>query len=257
MKSKKSTSDRDPLENLNIWGDQTHIEVHISFFALFPFHPLQYCMSNLIRHFLSLPVPQSNTTRRNSSSPSRSEQPFAENSQSTNGSESTDSSTDGQTSRKGKRRRRKSSSGLARRKKSALNARERNLRRLESNERERMRMHSLNDAFQGLREVVPHVRLERKLSKIETLTLAKNYIMALTNVVCEMRGEKSPYNMLKGPEAASGHEMSATAMNSNSGDNNHCSDNEFLLQVSKSCETPQIDHSPCPPSPPSMASTQP
>ena len=63
------------------------------------------------------------------------------------------------------------------------------MRRLESNERERMRMHSLNDAFQALREVIPHVRLERKLSKIETLTLAKNYIMALTNVVCEMRGK--------------------------------------------------------------------
>ncbi|XP_050391119.1 class A basic helix-loop-helix protein 15 isoform X2 [Patella vulgata] len=72
-------------------------------------------------------------------------------------------------------------------------ARERNMRRLESNERERMRMHSLNDAFQGLREVIPHVNLDRKLSKIETLALAKNYIKALTNVVCEMRGEFCPY----------------------------------------------------------------
>lgn len=82
-----------------------------------------------------------------------------------------------------------------RRRRSALNARERNLRRLESNERERMRMHSLNDAFQALREVIPHVKMERKLSKIETLTLAKNYIMALTNVVCEMRGEHKPYDL--------------------------------------------------------------
>lgn len=49
--------------------------------------------------------------------------------------------------------------------------RDRNSRRLESNERERMRMHSLNDAFQALREVIPHVSMERKLSKIETLTL--------------------------------------------------------------------------------------
>lgn len=92
-----------------------------------------------------------------------------------------------------KRQRRGSSNG--RRRRSALNARERNLRRLESNERERMRMHSLNDAFQALREVIPHVKLERKLSKIETLTLAKNYIMALTNVVCEMRGEDKPYEL--------------------------------------------------------------
>ena len=72
--------------------------------------------------------------------------------------------------------------------------RERSQRRLESNERERHRMHLLNDAFQDLREVIPHVRTGRKLSKIETLTLARNFIKALTNVVCEMRGEDLPYN---------------------------------------------------------------
>lgn len=76
-------------------------------------------------------------------------------------------------------------------------ARERNLRRIESNERERMRMHSLNDAFQELRGVIPHINLERKLSKIETLTLAKNYIKALTNVICDFRGEKTPYTFEK------------------------------------------------------------
>jgi len=78
-------------------------------------------------------------------------------------------------------------------------ARERNLRRIESNERERQRMHSLNDAFQDLREVIPHVRRGRRLSKIETLTLAKNYIKALTNVVCEMRGERVAYEDLQAP----------------------------------------------------------
>jgi len=50
-----------------------------------------------------------------------------------------------------------------------------------------------NYFFQQLREVIPHVKMERKLSKIETLTLAKNYIMALTNVICDMRGEEKPY----------------------------------------------------------------
>ncbi|XP_046483804.1 protein dimmed [Neodiprion pinetum] len=68
--------------------------------------------------------------------------------------------------------------------------REKTLRRLESNERERMRMHSLNDAFQSLREVIPHVSKERRLSKIETLTLAKNYIVALTDVICAMRNDE-------------------------------------------------------------------
>ena len=88
------------------------------------------------------------------------------------------------------------------RRRKGVNARERNSRRLESNERERMRMHSLNDAFQGLREVIPHVRLGRKLSKIETLTLAKNYVKALTNVICEGRGEEPAYPNLDNEEEA-------------------------------------------------------
>lgn len=75
-----------------------------------------------------------------------------------------------------------------------VSARERNMRRIESNERERQRMHSLNDAFEGLRDVIPHVNMERKLSKIETLTLAKNYIKALTNVICELRNEKAVFS---------------------------------------------------------------
>lgn len=80
-------------------------------------------------------------------------------------------------------------------KRKGVSARERNLRRLESNERERLRMHNLNGAFGELRTVIPHVQAEQKLSKIETLNLAKNYIMALTNTICEMRGEEPAYDM--------------------------------------------------------------
>lgn len=75
------------------------------------------------------------------------------------------------------------SSSSSRRRKSMLNARDRNLRRLESNERERMRMHSLNDAFQALREVIPHVSMERKLSKIETLTLGKSLDHSIISIL--------------------------------------------------------------------------
>jgi len=74
--------------------------------------------------------------------------------------------------------------------------RERALRRLASNERERQRMHALNDAFDGLRDVIPLLDTTgagRRPSKIETLTLAKNYIKSLTNVICEMRQEPAPY----------------------------------------------------------------
>lgn len=47
---------------------------------------------------------------------------------------------------------------------------------------------------QSLREVIPHVKKERRLSKIETLTLAKNYITALTDVIVLMRGEEGATN---------------------------------------------------------------
>ncbi|NXT03476.1 BHA15 protein, partial [Jacana jacana] len=71
-------------------------------------------------------------------------------------------------------------------------SKERRLRRLESNERERQRMHKLNNAFQALREVIPHVRAENKLSKIETLTLAKNYIKSLTSIILNMSNGHFP-----------------------------------------------------------------
>uniref|UniRef100_A0A803VMU1 Class A basic helix-loop-helix protein 15 n=1 Tax=Ficedula albicollis TaxID=59894 RepID=A0A803VMU1_FICAL len=71
-------------------------------------------------------------------------------------------------------------------------SKDRLLRRLESNERERQRMHKLNNAFQALREVIPHVRAENKLSKIETLTLAKNYIKSLTSIILNMSNGHIP-----------------------------------------------------------------
>ncbi|GAU88262.1 hypothetical protein RvY_01000 [Ramazzottius varieornatus] len=86
---------------------------------------------------------------------------------------------------------------VSRRRRSTMTARERNLKRLESNERERVRMHSLNDAFQGLREVIPHVQRQRNLSKIETLSLARNYITALSSIIeqckCDMRQEPKAF----------------------------------------------------------------
>lgn len=98
------------------------------------------------------------------------------------------------------------------RKRKGVNARERNQRRLESNERERMRMHNLNAAFQGLRAVIPHVQASQKLSKIETLSLAKNYIMALTNTICEMRGEEPVYS-LEGEDDTLSYNLSDSGYN--------------------------------------------
>ncbi|VDL62967.1 unnamed protein product [Nippostrongylus brasiliensis] len=57
------------------------------------------------------------------------------------------------------------------------------MRRMKANGRERQRMHGLNDALDVLRQYVPITSQHQKLSKIETLRLAKNYIMALQRMV--------------------------------------------------------------------------
>lgn len=55
--------------------------------------------------------------------------------------------------------------------------------------RERRRMHDLNDALDELRTVIPyaHSPSVRKLSKIATLLLAKNYILMQQNAIEELR----------------------------------------------------------------------
>ncbi|CAF0778018.1 unnamed protein product [Brachionus calyciflorus] len=63
--------------------------------------------------------------------------------------------------------------------------------RLSINARERRRMHDLNDALDELRTVIPyaHGPSVRKLSKIATLLLAKNFIMMQNNVIEELKRE--------------------------------------------------------------------
>nr|XP_053639828.1 musculin-like [Cherax quadricarinatus] len=56
-------------------------------------------------------------------------------------------------------------------------------RRLAANARERRRMNGLNDAFEKLREVVPALGNDRKLSKFETLQMAQTYITALVELI--------------------------------------------------------------------------
>ncbi|XP_050670616.1 class E basic helix-loop-helix protein 22-like [Leptidea sinapis] len=61
--------------------------------------------------------------------------------------------------------------------------------RLNINARERRRMHDLNDALDELRGVIPyaHSPSVRKLSKIATLLLAKNYILMQASALEELR----------------------------------------------------------------------
>ncbi|XP_041937670.1 oligodendrocyte transcription factor 2 [Alosa pseudoharengus] len=76
--------------------------------------------------------------------------------------------------------------------------------RLKINSRERKRMHDLNIAMDGLREVMPyaHGPSVRKLSKIATLLLARNYILMLSNSLEEM---KRLVSEIYGGGSAGGH----------------------------------------------------
>ena len=85
--------------------------------------------------------------------------------------------------------------------------------RLNINSRERRRMHDLNDALDELRSVIPyaHSPSVRKLSKIATLLLAKNYILMQANALEEMRRlvtylNQSPQSGPAGPPPAAVYE---------------------------------------------------
>ncbi|XP_025158318.1 protein Fer3 isoform X2 [Harpegnathos saltator] len=63
-------------------------------------------------------------------------------------------------------------------------------RRLAANARERRRMNGLNDAFDKLREVVPNLGTDHKLSKFETLQMAQSYIAALCDLLQRHDGKR-------------------------------------------------------------------
>ncbi|XP_071133128.1 neurogenic differentiation factor 4-like [Mytilus edulis] len=65
-------------------------------------------------------------------------------------------------------------------------------RRSKANDRERNRMHGLNDALESLRSILPVNPGENKLSKIETLRMAHNYIWMLSQTLDMM--DKAPQN---------------------------------------------------------------
>lgn len=55
--------------------------------------------------------------------------------------------------------------------------------RRQANMRERRRMKSINHAFDGLRQKIPTLPYEKKLSKVDTLKLAINYIQFLQELI--------------------------------------------------------------------------
>jgi len=70
------------------------------------------------------------------------------------------------------------------RKPSKSNPLEPRLRRIRANNRERRRIQAINDAMEALRKVIPSTGNKRKLTKLELLRLAQNYIRDLSEMLC-------------------------------------------------------------------------
>ncbi|XP_060943803.1 neurogenin-3 [Limanda limanda] len=73
--------------------------------------------------------------------------------------------------------------GAATSKPPQVRTRQRGRRRVKANDRERHRMHNLNSALDALRSILPALPEDAKLTKIETLRFAHNYIWALTETL--------------------------------------------------------------------------
>ncbi|XP_039995689.1 neurogenin-3 [Xiphias gladius] len=72
---------------------------------------------------------------------------------------------------------------------------QRGRRRMKANDRERHRMHNLNSALEALRSILPALPDDAKLTKIETLRFAHNYIWALTETLrmADQHGHAADY----------------------------------------------------------------
>ncbi|KAA0189685.1 DNA-binding transcription factor NET [Fasciolopsis buskii] len=63
-------------------------------------------------------------------------------------------------------------------------------RRIKANARERVRVHTISDAFNRLRKIVPSCPTNPRPSKLSVLRIAKGYIVALTS--CLLQNQVSP-----------------------------------------------------------------
>ncbi|XP_034080626.1 neurogenin-3 [Gymnodraco acuticeps] len=86
-------------------------------------------------------------------------------------------------------------------------------RRVKANDRERSRMHNLNSALDALRSILPALPEDAKLTKIETLRFAHNYIWALTETLhmADQRGYLQGGSGLSSPASVSSAEWDSPA----------------------------------------------
>lgn len=86
-------------------------------------------------------------------------------------------------------------------------------RRQKANDRERHRMHLLNDALERLRLVLPAMPQDQRLTKIETLRFAHNYIFALSQAMTVIKSVSNNNDISQSKDGNSN--------NNNSSDDNY------------------------------------
>ncbi|XP_058811332.1 transcription factor 15-like [Topomyia yanbarensis] len=91
--------------------------------------------------------------------------------------------------------------------------------RSQANARERFRTHSVNSAFTNLRLLIPTEPRNRKLSKIETLRLAKSYISHLIAVLITGNLQQP---CLQAQTSQDGNTLSESIINADDNDSSQC-----------------------------------
>ncbi|XP_040566614.1 uncharacterized protein [Lepeophtheirus salmonis] len=90
------------------------------------------------------------------------------------------------------------------------------IRRAKANDRERHRMHMLNTALEKLRLVLPAFPDETKLTKIETLRFANNYIWSLKESISALEnGTPLPFSSMLNGRCVQGDESNEKPGESN------------------------------------------
>uniref|UniRef100_A0A182W7T6 BHLH domain-containing protein n=1 Tax=Anopheles minimus TaxID=112268 RepID=A0A182W7T6_9DIPT len=110
-------------------------------------------------------------------------------------------------------------------------------RRLAANARERKRMNSLNVAFDRLREIVPSLGPDHKLSKFETLQMAQTYINALSDLL-ERGADATTYSLFDSLDS-----QTNDSNNNSSSEAGHLNDraSQILLRDEESLEDGYLD----------------
>ena len=104
-------------------------------------------------------------------------------------------------------------------------------RRVAANTRERRRMNGLNDAFERLRDVIPSLGSDHKLSKYETLQMAQTYIGSLASLLRRTSSTDSNLSnssMASIKESSFNMDMSMSSSNSSLGSSADESINEEI-----------------------------